>query len=185
MHYYAQLVQDGKPKLKEKNAIGYEVVGLDIGPSSIAIVSATFAFLNAFCASLEIVQEQIKHIQKYLDRSRRATNKNNFNKDGTIKGGPKKWLRSKRYSKAQAQLSELQRRMAETRKRLHVRYWRQSRHRLVHCTCPLLGVKRTCRFALQMSANDPKRTLLARRPTPFRAVSRLATIACLSVGGRL
>jgi len=24
--------------------------------------------------------------------------------------------------------------------------------------CPLLGVKRTCRFALQMSANDPKRT---------------------------
>ena len=24
--------------------------------------------------------------------------------------------------------------------------------------CPLLGVKRTCRFALQMSAYDPKRT---------------------------
>ena len=24
--------------------------------------------------------------------------------------------------------------------------------------CPLLGVKRTCRFALQMSAFDPKRT---------------------------
>jgi hypothetical protein len=25
--------------------------------------------------------------------------------------------------------------------------------------CPLSGVKRTCPFALQMSANDPKRTL--------------------------
>ena len=24
--------------------------------------------------------------------------------------------------------------------------------------CPLSGVKRTCLFALQMSANDPKRT---------------------------
>ena len=33
-----------------------------------------------------------------------------------------------------------------------------SGHGLVHCTCPLLGVKRTCRFALQMSAYDPKRT---------------------------
>ena len=28
----------------------------------------------------------------------------------------------------------------------------------MHCTCPLSRVKRTCRFALQMSANDPKRT---------------------------
>ena len=28
----------------------------------------------------------------------------------------------------------------------------------MHRTCPLLGVKRTCRFALHMSAFDPKRT---------------------------
>src|SRR5262245_5873570 len=34
----------------------------------------------------------------------------------------------------------------------------QSRHALVHCTCLLLGVKRTCLFAMQMSAFDPKRT---------------------------
>ena len=33
-----------------------------------------------------------------------------------------------------------------------------SGHAELHCTCPLLGVKRTCRFALQMSAYDPKRT---------------------------
>ena len=35
----------------------------------------------------------------------------------------------------------------------------QSGHRLMHRTCPLLGVKRTCRFALHMSAYDPKRRL--------------------------
>jgi len=33
-----------------------------------------------------------------------------------------------------------------------------SGHGLLHRTCPLLGVKRTCPFALHMSANDPKRT---------------------------
>ena len=32
--------------------------------------------------------------------------------------------------------------------------------RQLRCTCPLLGVKRTCHFALQMSAFDPKRTFL-------------------------
>ena len=34
---------------------------------------------------------------------------------------------------------------------------------LVATPCPLLGVKRTCLFALQMSANDPKRTLTAQK----------------------
>src|SRR5260221_8246932 len=34
----------------------------------------------------------------------------------------------------------------------------QSGHAELHCTCPLSGVKRTCLFTLQMSANDPKRT---------------------------
>ena len=35
-----------------------------------------------------------------------------------------------------------------------------SGHALVHCKCPLSGVKRTCHFALQMSAYDPKRAEL-------------------------
>src|SRR5262245_30786787 len=34
----------------------------------------------------------------------------------------------------------------------------QSGHPQLHRTCPLSGVKRTCLFALQMSAFDPKRT---------------------------
>jgi hypothetical protein len=34
----------------------------------------------------------------------------------------------------------------------------QSGHRLLHCTCLLLGGKQTCRFAPHVSAYDPKRT---------------------------
>ena len=34
----------------------------------------------------------------------------------------------------------------------------QSGHAQLRCTCPLSGVKRTCRVALHMSAYDPKRT---------------------------
>ena len=33
-----------------------------------------------------------------------------------------------------------------------------SGHAELHCKCPLLGVKRTCHFALHLSACDPKRT---------------------------
>ena len=39
----------------------------------------------------------------------------------------------------------------------------QSGHAELHRTCPLLGVKRTSRFALQMSAFDPKRTCAAHK----------------------
>jgi len=117
--YYAQLVQAGLPAQKEKNVIGKQVVGIDVGPSTIAAVATTAAFLTAFCATLELLQGPIKNIQKYLNRSRRAMNKNNFNSDGTIKAGPKKWLSSGHYRKAKARVSELQRRMAATRNRLH------------------------------------------------------------------
>ena len=41
----------------------------------------------------------------------------------------------------------------------------QSGHCELHCKCLLSGVKRTCRFALQMSASDPKRTSAEARPT--------------------
>ena len=39
----------------------------------------------------------------------------------------------------------------------------QSGHCELHCTCPLLGVKRTSLFALRMSAFDPKRTSIPHR----------------------
>src|SRR5215475_1907811 len=42
--------------------------------------------------------------------------------------------------------------------RRNVRYLALSGHELVHCACPLSGVKHTRRFALHMSAFDPKRT---------------------------
>src|SRR5262245_9485711 len=43
----------------------------------------------------------------------------------------------------------------------------QSGHRLVHRTCPLLGVKRTWLVGCKMSAFDPKRTSMVRL-TPFQ-----------------
>jgi hypothetical protein len=38
-----------------------------------------------------------------------------------------------------------------------------SEHLVLHRVCPLSGGKRTCPFALQMSAFDPKRTFFKRR----------------------
>jgi hypothetical protein len=50
----------------------------------------------------------------------------------------------------------------------------QSRHRWLQRTCPLLGVKRTCLFALHMSAFDPKRTSRAFPSSAFTGYDSLA-----------
>lgn len=116
--WYAQLIQEGTPKLKEKNNISDGVVGLDLGPSSIAAVSKKEGLLKLFCPGLESIDAKIKSKQKKLDRSRRRTNPDNFNKNGTVKAGPKKWHRSKGYQKIQGEIAERHRCLAETRKNM-------------------------------------------------------------------
>ena len=56
----------------------------------------------------------------------------------------------------------------------------QSRHRLVHRTCLLLGVKRTWRFASQMSAFDPKRTTVA--PSTDSQRTKIPPTLCRAMG---
>ena len=51
-----------------------------------------------------------------MDRSRRASNPDNYNKDGTIRKGKKIWVKSKNYLKLQKKHQEYCRKNAESRK---------------------------------------------------------------------
>ena len=115
--FFVQLVLEGKPR--QKHEAGNETVGLDLGPSTIACVGETDAFLDGFCSELLPIQREIRKIQRKMDRSRRAMNPDNYNPDGTIKPGKKTWKFSARYLADRDRLSEMHRRLAGTRKRLH------------------------------------------------------------------
>jgi len=117
--WFVQLVLKGKPLVKDKNRPGDAVVGLDIGPSTIAIVCNDGARLERFCDELKSKRREIRAGLRRLDRSRRATNPDNYNEDGTIKKGPKRWVRSRRYRGGWARLANIHRRLAEHRKALH------------------------------------------------------------------
>ncbi len=119
--FYAQLVCEGWPRQKPRNKVGDGVVGLDIGPSTIAAVSERGAFLEQFCAELESRRKEICGLQRHLDRQRRANSPDNYNPDGTIKPGPKRWRKSNRQRKAEARLAELYRKQAAHRRSLHGR----------------------------------------------------------------
>ena len=94
-------------------------VGLDIGPSTIAIVGDKEAKLARLCDTVEQPWREVRRTQRAMDRSRRATNPDNYNADGTVKHGSKSWNKSNRYKKLARRCAEVERRLVGERKRAH------------------------------------------------------------------
>ena len=133
--FYLQLIIEGVAPSKRKNDGSFrnEInskktvgrVGIDIGTQTIATVSKNKCRLMEFAPKSNQFDREIFLTQRALDRSRRTTNPNNYNKDGTIKQGIKipdghvangkarcsklNWVRSKGYMKLIYKLKELYR----------------------------------------------------------------------------
>lgn len=127
--YYVQIVFKGSPPVKVdtetgeiKHHIGQGDVGIDIGISTIAYSSFTDVKILELADKVQNVEDEKRRLLRKMDRSRRATNTNNYNEDGTIKKqGRKKvtWNKSHHYIKYQNKLKELYRKQADVRKYQH------------------------------------------------------------------
>ena len=119
--YYAQLVQAGKPPSRGLPlAPNDHKAALDRGPSKIDVVVE-----NTLAATLELAPfaeepaDEVTRSQRAMDRSRRATNPQNYNPDGTNKKGRKQWHKSRPYLRLEKSLAESKRKQAAERKREH------------------------------------------------------------------
>ena len=131
--WFAQLVCEGFPYRKPKNVVQPGIVGLDIGPSTIAIVSDDQADLKRFADEIGDKAKDIAKMQRQIDRQRRANNPDNYapdkwvknangnwkHKKGKNKTGKRQWIQSNRQKKQQAKLREAHRKLAAHRKSLH------------------------------------------------------------------
>ena len=113
---YLHLVIEGKAKPKydssgkPRHKYGRGVVGADIGTQTIAYTSDTETGLKNLSERGNSIQKSERLERLYyraMDRSRRATNPENYNTDGTIKKGKKKWTYSRHYKKLKAKHAEL------------------------------------------------------------------------------
>jgi len=123
--YYAQLVLVGKPYHKPKHAVGTNIVGLDLGPSTVAIVPREGeARLLPLCAELQPDTRAKRRLQRRLERQRRANNPHNYDDKGRIKKHGKRrllWKNSKGYLTTKRRLAHKERKLAAHRKSLHGR----------------------------------------------------------------
>lgn len=127
--YYVQIVFKGNPPVKVdnetgeiKHRIGDGDVGLDIGTRTIAIASQSDVKILELVDRIQNIENQKRRILRKMDRSKRSTNPDNYNEDGTIKKqGNKKviWNKSNHYIKYQNELRELYRKQAAIRKYQH------------------------------------------------------------------
>ena len=117
--FSAQLVCQGTPYQKPQHQLGSGIVGLDLGPSAIAVVSEQAALLQPFCPEVAPDAKALRRLDRQLDRQRRANNPANYDERGRVKRGPKRWKVSKRQRKVQARRREVYRKLAATRKRSH------------------------------------------------------------------
>jgi hypothetical protein len=122
--YYVQLVLEGhaftKPKHEER---GSDIIGLDIGPSTLAIVGRQRKTdLVTFCEELAPNTREKRRLQRKMERQRRANNPDNYEESGRIKKHSTTricWKESKRYQATSREHANAERKLAAHRKSLH------------------------------------------------------------------
>ena len=130
--YSVQLILQGKSHRKPKHTVGTAVVGLDLGPSTIAIVAREGeARLTPLCAELKPDARAKRRLQRKLDRQRRANNPQHYDEQGRVKKHGKQrliWKNSKSYLATSRRLASQERKLAAHRKSLHGRLV----HEIIH-----------------------------------------------------
>ncbi len=165
--FSAQLVCQGMPFCKPQHTLGKGVVGLDVGPSAIAVVSAQQALLQPFCPEVAPDEKALRRLDRKLDRQRRANNPAHYDARGQVKKGRKRWKVSQRQRTVQARRREFHRKLAATRKCSHgqlahqvlalgdtfqlehlaYRAWHRTYGKSVQCCAPGMFVQRLSRLA--------------------------------------
>jgi putative transposase len=119
--FSAQLICEGFPYRKERHRLGEGVVGLDLGPQTIAMVSEQQTSLQMFCPDVVPNAQALRRLDRKIDRQRRANNPINYDEKGRVKPGKKHWHSSKRRRRTHTLRREYYRKLAATRKRCHGR----------------------------------------------------------------
>ena len=113
---YLHLCIEGKAKPKydkhgnPRHKYGKGMIGADIGTQTVAYTSDSEVGLKNLSErgnSIQTSERKERLLYRAMDRSRRATNPQNYNPDGTVKKGHKNWKYSNHYRKLKARHSEL------------------------------------------------------------------------------
>ena len=121
--YYVLFTIKGE-KPNKGRILGKGNVGIDLGPSSIAISSNNKTYINELGEGIDSFDKRLRILMRKMDRSRRQNNPLQFNENGTIRRYPKgerpNWIYSHNYIKLKNQVRELYRKRSVLLKLSHI-----------------------------------------------------------------
>ena len=119
-NFYIQLILEHKiaPRKYDTTSISGNV-GIDIGTSTVAISSYYETKLEELSPNIKNYDKEINRLNRKLERQRRLNNIENYNENGTIKKGKKKWFNSKRYYKTLNKIRNLKAKQSSNRNISH------------------------------------------------------------------
>ena len=119
-HYYINLyIRSDAPQKRNPVNICKDVQGMDLGVSTAAVVSDNAVILEELAPNSNEYEKKIKELQRKIDRSKRTSNPENYNADGTIKKGRRKWTFSKNCRRKMRLLFVLHRKKAKNAEHAH------------------------------------------------------------------
>ncbi len=123
--YYVQLALSGTPYQKPRHPVGNNIIGLDVGPATIAIVPREAeASLNLLCAELKPDARVLRRLARKMDRQRRVANPEHYDERGRPKKRGKQglhWEQSRGYQATRQCKATRERKLKAHRKSLHGR----------------------------------------------------------------
>ncbi len=129
--YFIQFVVEGFHPVKPARSCGSGSVGLDIGPQTLAVVGSQNVELHLLARGAQNLEDALRRVSRAMDRSRRATNPEFFNADGTVihkdrlppelldKRGRRRWKNSKSYERLRWRRRVLLSKQAALREQRH------------------------------------------------------------------
>ena len=94
-HYYLNVYIKGTAP--QKHVVGTGKAGIDPGTSTMAVSTEHKAILRELAPQTNSYTNRLKNTLKAMDRSRRDSNPDNYDSDGTVVKGCKIWHKSVRY----------------------------------------------------------------------------------------
>ncbi len=117
--YAVQVVVDGPARIHRERRPGQ--VGIDLGPSTVAAVSADDVLIERLCPEVEQPWAEMRRLGRRIDRSFRAANPECFRPDGSFIRGRKAKGRSRTLLRLRAQLRRKEAALARRRANAHGR----------------------------------------------------------------
>ena len=124
--WFVQLINEGEPYKYRQNTKSLSgLVGMDLNISNVAVVGDNKAGLYPFAENVPTFEQEIKSLQRKMQRSQRSMNPENYEPDfekkvgrrilrakGKVKKGTRRWKNSSAYKKYARKKRELERRKA-------------------------------------------------------------------------